>query len=79
MRVTYPGWPVWGPHFKELDVRSIDRVLYYDWTNEQKELGRESYRLTIGRNGISGFVLLNKPNLPKLFQRSDAVIVEYQA
>ena len=76
MRVTFPGWPVWSPHFRELDVRSITRVLYYDWSNEQQKLDGEFYRLAIGRNGISSFVLLNKPRLPRIAERSDAVIVE---
>jgi hypothetical protein len=52
--------------------------LYYDWSNEQQELDGEFYRLAIGRNGISSFVLLNKPRLPRIVERPDAVTVEYE-
>lgn len=78
MRMTFPAWPVWGPHFPEGDVREIKTVRYFDQRNTEQELDGDFYRLAIGRNGVSSFVLLYKPNLPKTAKRSDAVTVEYE-
>lgn len=77
MRVTYPRWPIWNPHFPEKDVREVVSVNYRDVQGKEQELDGDFYRLAIGRNGVSSFVLLDKPNLPKIADRPDAVVVEY--
>lgn len=79
MTVTFPRWPVWNFQFPEKDVKQIVAVKYRDVEDNEQELGRERYRLAIGRSGVSVLVLMQKGTLPPLFDRTDAVVVEYEA
>lgn len=78
MRIQFAVWPIWNVHFPEKDVKRITRVVYRDPAGAEQELGKEFYRLAIGRNGVSSFVMLNKGSLPKTAERNDAVTVEYE-
>ncbi len=77
MRVTFPKWPTWNFTFPELDVRDISSVNYIDAQGVTKTLDEDLWRMATGRNGVCSLVFLDKPNLPKLSERQDAVIVEY--
>lgn len=79
MTVTFPRWPVWNFQFPEKDVQRIVSVKYRDQEDAEQELDRERYRLAIGRSGVSVLVLMKKGMLPPLFDRTDAVVIEYEA
>jgi hypothetical protein len=79
MRVTFPKFPTWNFHFKEKDVKAIGAVKYRDKEDAEQTLPADKYRLAIGRNGVSSIVFLEKHSLPATKERSDAVIVEYEA
>jgi hypothetical protein len=77
MRVQFPKWPVWNYHFPQIDVRAITSVLYINKQGSEQTLDPTAYRLSIGRNGVSGIQFLAKPQLPELADRTDAVAIYY--
>jgi hypothetical protein len=70
-------WPTWNYHFPELDVKSIASISYRDQNGNRQTLSDEIYRLTIGRNGVSGLHFLKKATLPTLLDETDAISIEY--
>lgn len=78
MIVKFPRWPVWNYPFPELDVKRIVSVNYFDELDSPQTLDAAKYRLSIGRNGVSGLTFLAKSQLPALRDRVDAVSVEYE-
>ncbi len=79
MRVTFPKWPVWNFTFPETDVRDVQSVNYVAADGKVQTLDEDKWRMATGRNGVCQLVLLEKHKLPKLAERPDAVIVEYEA
>jgi hypothetical protein len=76
--VSFPVWPVWNFQFPERDLKDVVAVKYFDELNNQQTLDEERWRVCVGHNGICALQFLEKHNLPKLFERDDAVTVEYE-
>lgn len=76
---TYSGWDCEPIRFDRQPVKSITSITYYDSDGVSQEVDEADYRLTLSTNAAASLQFDDAFAKPLLYEREDAITIEYVA